>query len=234
MELSKIDSRLYNTIALHLCTKKSMESHRRKAILLDVQSVYDVWTLSNRKVPPIENMCDGDMRFDIGVCNQIERTVLVKHVNAQGPLTTFVGMACMVGCRTKLHYVLNRRGMAPSYEQLHRLKKVLVSEHIVVGKPVISGLKPHRLCVFAVDNIDTTNRHGIVVNGRTGHGMHMTGIKDVISLKLDGDKGVAYVEGEVERKRDTVNDNMKFIDSHIPKKDDVDFGVYARIVIGEI
>lgn len=233
-ELSKIDSRLYTTVAVRLCTRNAMERHRRRARLYELQSVYEIWPLSNKEVPAVQIMRDEHLRFSVRVCYHIEQTVLIKHVNAQGAFTTLIGMACMIGCRTKLHYVLNRIGVSPSYDQMHRLKNRLASENIANGKPILTNLKPHRLAIFAVDNIDTTNRHGIVVHGRTEHGLHMTGIQAVFSLLTDTDQQVAINESEMIRKRDGLTDSTAFIDSHVPRKDDVDIGVYVRIVIGAI
>lgn len=75
---------------------------------------------------------------------------------------------------------------------MHRLKRRIEKENLVNGVPVLRQLKPHRLAVFAVDNIDTTNQHGITVHGKTDHGPHMTGIQGVFFLKEEAETEVRF------------------------------------------
>lgn len=119
--------------------------------------------------------CNG-LRFVIEVYSSLEQSVNRRYNNAAGLLKKLLGMSTMIGCKNRMQYVMNHLGLIPSYETIDRTQKKLVAAHTEEEHHMLHDVGEHRLAIFSVDNIDTTNKHGILISGNYGHVLHLLAI----------------------------------------------------------
>lgn len=96
----------------------------------------------------------------------------MRFQDAYGPVMTLLGMASLVGCTTKMQYILNRLGVIPSHETVNHIRKRIIVMNKVNDMPALVNVKPRRLAVFSIDNLDMSNRHGQALKGRTLHSLN--------------------------------------------------------------
>lgn len=110
----------------------------------------------------------------------IEHAMTSRYQNRWKPLTVLIGMSAILGCNTKMHYVLNHICVTPSCHSIERLRVRLISN--VRNQPMgtLGYLKRHELAVLSIDNLDRMNKHGLPISGRNDHRLHITAIQGVL------------------------------------------------------
>lgn len=155
------------------------------------------------------------------VLSSIERLVKIRCNGVIGPLTMMFGLSCLLVCNTRLQTVLNRHEMEPPYDVVDRLRKRLITQTMEQLKWTITYLGYHLLAVIAIDNQDTTNHHGIVVDGKNRYCLHLMAIEAVIFLfcGFRFSRPVKVTEADLERYM-KVTDLDNFIESVVPAEYD--------------
>lgn len=97
----------------------------------------------------------------------MENLVRNRCIGVTGPSTILLGLSCLLGCNVRLRFVLNKLGIAPPYDTVDRLRKRLIMEDLEDSKWTLTYLQNYPLAVFAIDNVDTTNQHVLVVHGKS-------------------------------------------------------------------
>lgn len=106
----------------------------------------------------------------------------MRYNDDKGPLNTVLGMSAIIACKNLMHYVMKRIGLVSTYELMDRIRKKLVEENKRDGRYVLEKVNSHLLGILSVDNLDKTNRNGLLVDSKQGHGFHLTAIREVFSL----------------------------------------------------
>lgn len=72
----------------------------------------------------------------------------------------------MIGGSPKLHYRLNRLGSVSSYHRPKRVRQRLVAGVESNTWRTVRQFPEHDLYVFSVDNLNQSDRHGVLVHKR--------------------------------------------------------------------
>lgn len=70
--------------------------------------------------------------------------------------------------------------------KMHKLCTNRIHKNICNGQSCLRNVKQYRLEICAVDKIDTTNRHGLMVEGRSQQCLNMTVIQGIFSSTVAG------------------------------------------------
>lgn len=146
----------------------------------------------------------------------------------------FLGIPTFVEGTTKLHYILNRLALAPSYETANRIRGRMFDEVSNHPNGTLRHLPSHNVAVFAVDSLDQSNHHGITVKGSTMHGIHVTEIQAVsvnvnntICRKLPLPK-------QFERPHERIFGAKEFLEGFIPFEINPYTTTYVAMFIGSL
>lgn len=119
----------------------------------------------------------------------------------------------------------------PSYDTVYKIRKLLSVTALESGKGTLDRLSVRDLALLALDNVDQSNSHGIIVAGRTAHGLHIAAIQAVL-CKINSSIPVPVSNNseDVQNLKEVV-DPQAFVDGFIPPKDDPDIDAYISIFI---
>lgn len=82
-----------------------------------------------------------------------------------GPLMMLMGMSVKIKVRRKMYHVLNCLGVTISFNKVDRMSKRLTSMVESSDKCKLHDILQNEIAVFSIDNLDLTNRHGLLVKG---------------------------------------------------------------------
>lgn len=202
---------------------------RRKELLAESQ-----WPVGNRNVPEVQDMLEGDIKHGVRALLSIEQAVRCRYEDSHGPLTLRLGMTAMVGGTTKVHYILNRLGLVPSYDTIYRIRKKICNEVASHPRGTMRDLPRHVVAIFAVDNLDQTNQHGLTIKGQTVHGLHITAIKAVLqNVNMPIPREIPVCRPN-DRRHEKITDANEFVRGFIPGEDDPDINTYVAMFIGAV
>lgn len=105
-------------------------------------------------VPTIGKTKGEDLRRGIRILNNIEEAVFSRYGDSHGPLPLLLGISALVGCSTKLHYVLNMIDMETSYDAVHNIRKGLCANFGHTENGTLAQLRLNKLTDFATENLD--------------------------------------------------------------------------------
>lgn len=66
------------------------------------------WPIGNMSKQCVSDMHVGDLKLGVQVMRSIKTAVARSYKHNRGPLSLLLGMDPIVGCTTKVHYILNR------------------------------------------------------------------------------------------------------------------------------
>lgn len=136
-------------------------------------------------------------------------------------------MSAIVGCTAKVHYILNGMGMSPSYDAVDQIRRRLCHKVMSSEKGTLADLQKNDEAVFAVDNLDQSNHHGLTITGKTVHGMHPTAIQAVMCNVQSTLHRPVRIREEDRQRHMKVVDARQFVDSLVTKEDDADINAYV-------
>lgn len=141
VEIGDLHEQLYTTAALKICSGTYFVEHRARFSQNGHKFPELVWPLSNHKVTFLDDSsavagCDRHSLIRIRVLCSIENVARNRCNGVMGPLTMMLGMSCLLGCNVRLQYVLNKLGIAPSYDTVYLLRKRLIRETLEEPKCV--------------------------------------------------------------------------------------------------
>lgn len=233
-EIMSIDTRLFTSVALSMCSPRFLRMHKGKCRKRMKMPPEREWPICNICIPEPGDMDDGDLKRAIRVMIRIEQSVRNRYADSHGPLSLLLGMASLVESSTKLHYVMNRLGVTPSYEAVDVVRKKLMAKAEISENGTLAELPQHDMAVFAIDNLDQSNNHGITVKGRTKHGLHITAIQAVL-CNVNAPVHRPIIIRDDDRNRHTkLVDANKFITQLVPVADDPDINAYVAMFIGAV
>lgn len=205
-----------------------------KAKKKGIRSHCEMWPLSNKNVPRMEELSSKDIMFVLGVYSSIERLVKATHRDFAGPITALMGMAAIVGCNVKMQHILNRLGLVASYDSVDRIRKKIIERGRINGVNVLTYEFEHTLAIISVDNMDKSNRNGLLVSGLSSFGLHLTALQVVYSVTKGTIRRPIGRWDSDGSKHFQITNGKSFIDAHIPAKYDVDVVNYVKLVIGAV
>lgn len=160
------------------------EKYRLKAEREGQSSHFEMWTLRNRTVPFLQKLGTNELRFAIKVYCSIEHNVNWLFNNGPGPVITMLGMSTMTRCKSRMHFVMNLLGLIPLYKSMDRIRKKLITKNMDGGRNLFENFTENSLAILSVDNLDTTDQHGLIISVSQSYGLHLTAIQAAISPRV--------------------------------------------------
>lgn len=230
----EMDSRLFTSVSLRLCSKSFLSQHRVKCRRRNLSPPEVHWPVGNKNVPVFEEMNEADLKRGLRVLMNIEHAVRCRYKGSEGPISLLLGMSAFVEGTTKLQYVMNRLGLVPSYEAVDMIRRRLCDDVSSNPNGTMRNLPCHDLAVFSVDNLDQSNMHGITVKGKTGHGLHVTAIQAILMNVDSPYSSKVPLPDHHARSHERITCAKQFVNGFVPGKDDVDITTYVALFIGAV
>lgn len=199
-EIGILDYRLFITTAVNLCTEKAMKAYRRRAHKIGVTKVDQMWPFLNARVYDLSTVESSELKFIIFIYSRIKTLVSTGFGDCSSPLNILLGMSAVVGASTKMHHVMSRMNIILSYDTMFALGENVRDKGM--RERALHGLTgtAHRLAIFSIDNLDTNNRHGILVSRKSHTGLHITAVEAVLSaMKYNGSDEILVEDGDRRR-----------------------------------